>query len=122
MKASSEKPALLTSEEVDDKLQDEFMEKSLNEDYVDMLESRQKLPAHEKKDEIIHAIKMHQVILIEGNTGCGKTTQVAQYILDDALVNRKGSSTKILCTQPRRIAGEKTEIPIKRMKLYLLLQ
>lgn len=71
-----------------------------------MLEFRQKLPAFGKKDEIIDAVTNNQVILIEGNTGCGKTTQVAQYILDDALVNKKGSSTRILCTQPRRIAGK----------------
>ena len=70
-----------------------------------MLESRQKLPAYQKKDEILELIKEHQIILIEGNTGCGKTTQVAQYILDDALNNKKGSRTRIICTQPRRIAG-----------------
>lgn len=105
MKASSEKPALLSSEEDDDNLRDEFMEKALIEEYVEMLEFRQKLPAYQKREEIINAINTHQVILIEGNTGCGKTTQVAQYVLDDALMNRKGSSTRILCTQPRRIAG-----------------
>lgn len=75
-----------------------------------MLENRQKLPAYQKKDEIVDLIRKHQVILIEGNTGCGKTTQVAQYILDDALINKTGNSTRILCTQPRRIAGEIWEI------------
>ena len=101
----------MTSEAVDEQLQDEFMEKALIEEYVEMLEFRQKLPAYQKKSEIINAIKTHQVILIEGNTGCGKTTQVAQFILDDALTNRKGSSTRILCTQPRRIAGEHFSTP-----------
>lgn len=90
----------------DEELRDEFFNKSLSSDYVNMLEFRQKLPAYQHKDEIIELIEKHQVILIEGNTGCGKTTQVPQYILDDALINRRGSKTKILCTQPRRIAGE----------------
>jgi HrpA-like RNA helicase len=89
----------------DSRLQDEFFEKSLDEGYVDMLEFRQKLPVHEKKSEILNAIAQNQVILIEGKTGCGKSTQVAQFVLDDALSSNKGSRTRILCTQPRRIAG-----------------
>lgn len=71
-----------------------------------MLEFRQKLPAHKHKGEIVSLIEKNQVVLVEGHTGCGKTTQVPQFILDDALMNNKGSNTRILCTQPRRIAGE----------------
>jgi ATP-dependent RNA helicase DHX36 len=106
LKKSAAAPPKSCGETVDDELLDEFLEKSLLEEYVEMLESRQKLPAFQKKDEIVEIIKKHQVVLIEGNTGCGKTTQVAQYILDDALMKKIGSKTKILCTQPRRIAGE----------------
>lgn len=90
---------------LDDDLHDEFIAKAMSEDYVKMLEFRQKLPAHKHKEEIVNLIDHHQVVLIEGNTGCGKTTQVPQFILDDALINKKGSRIKILCTQPRRIAG-----------------
>jgi ATP-dependent RNA helicase DHX36 len=98
-------PVECEASDVDEKLLDEFLEKSMSEEYVDMLETRQKLPAYQKKQEIIDLIEKNQLILVEGNTGCGKTTQVAQYILDDALMNKKGSTTRILCTQPRRIAG-----------------
>lgn len=53
------------------------MQKSfLNENYVEILEQRQRLPAFEKRQEIIDTVLRHQVVLIEGNTGCGKTTQV----------------------------------------------
>ena len=38
-------------------------------------------------------------------SGCGKTTQIPQIILDNAINNGKGSETKIVCTQPRRIAA-----------------
>lgn len=107
LKTSAESaPVECEASDADEELFDEFIEKSLSEEYVDMLESRQKLPTYQKKNEIVDLIKKHQVILLEGNTGCGKTTQVAQYILDDALVNKKGSKTRILCTQPRRIAGK----------------
>lgn len=90
----------------DEQLLEEFIAKAESENYVEMLRCRQKLPAYLHKDEIIDLIEKHQVILVEGNTGCGKTTQVSQYILDDALINKKGSRVKVLCTQPRRIAGK----------------
>ena len=37
--------------------------------------------------------------------GCGKTTQVAQFILDNEIEKNKGSVTNIVCTQPRRISA-----------------
>ncbi len=36
------------------------------------------------RSDIIRAISKHQVVLIAGETGCGKTTQVPQYLLDEA--------------------------------------
>lgn len=100
--ARSEREEDARSNEV---LYEELLQKADEDDYLSMLEFRQKLPAYQHKDEIVELIEKHQVTLIEGNTGCGKTTQVPQYILDDALVNLKGSRTRILCTQPRRIAA-----------------
>ncbi|GJN14786.1 hypothetical protein PR202_gb01645 [Eleusine coracana subsp. coracana] len=44
-----------------------------------------------------------KVVLISGETGCGKTTQVPQFILDHMW--GKGESCKIICTQPRRISA-----------------
>lgn len=104
--SSSTEPFQVEVSETDERLYEEFNVKATSEEYFKMLECRQKLPAYKHKEEIVELIGKHQVILIEGNTGCGKTTQVAQYILDDALMNKKGSRTKILCTQPRRIAGK----------------
>lgn len=43
------------------------------------------------------------MVIIEGPTGCGKTTQVPQWILDDSYKNRR--PCKIVVTQPRRIAA-----------------
>ena len=37
--------------------------------------------------------------------GCGKTTQVAQFILDNEIEQGRGSITNIACTQPRRISA-----------------
>lgn len=48
-------------------------------------------------------MQTNQVVIIQGPTGCGKTTQVPQFILDDCKTNDK--PCKIVVTQPRRIAA-----------------
>ena len=57
------------------------------------------LPIFSKKAEILEKIENNRVIIISGNTGCGKSTQVPQYIYE------KNNNCKILITQPRRIAA-----------------
>jgi len=41
-------------------------------------EFRQKLPSWQKQDEILQIIRENQVVVISGETGCGKTTQVKE--------------------------------------------
>lgn len=65
--------------------------------------SRYKLPIEAKMTEIINAIANNQVVVISGRTGCGKSTQVPQYIFRHAMANKQ--SCKIICTQPRRLAA-----------------
>ncbi|RMZ85547.1 hypothetical protein DV737_g554, partial [Chaetothyriales sp. CBS 132003] len=67
--------------------------------------SRQKLPAWSKTEAIVQAVKSHQVTLITGDTGSGKSTQSVQFILDEAIRSDQGSTVNILCTQPRRVAA-----------------
>lgn len=64
---------------------------------------RSRLPIASFKDAITSTVANNQVVLICGETGCGKTTQVPQYLLD--YMWAKGESCKILCTQPRRISA-----------------
>ncbi|XP_039047444.1 DExH-box ATP-dependent RNA helicase DExH6-like isoform X2 [Hibiscus syriacus] len=66
-------------------------------------EERSKLPIAGFGDAITSAVESNQVILISGETGCGKTTQVPQLLLD--YMWGKGEACKILCTQPRRISA-----------------
>lgn len=43
--------------------------------------------------------------MCQGETGCGKTTQLPQFILEDAIASGLGPATNIVCTQPRRISA-----------------
>ncbi|GJQ80024.1 hypothetical protein Trydic_g5004 [Trypoxylus dichotomus] len=83
----------------------QFLESRLESRYISMMKKRTKLPAFEMKDQIIDLIENNQVCVISGETGCGKTTQVAQFILDDYLIKHKASVCRILCSQPRRISA-----------------
>ena len=65
--------------------------------------TRAALPIAAQRDEILAAITSSQVVLIAGETGCGKTTQVPQYILEDTWAQGKGC--RVVCTQPRRISA-----------------
>ena len=71
----------------------------------DMRRQRQRLPAWEHRESIASAVRDNQVVIVAGETGCGKTTQVPQFILDDATRRGKGGEVNIVCTQPRRISA-----------------
>ncbi|CAH8469115.1 unnamed protein product [Schistosoma rodhaini] len=73
--------------------------------YMKMSESRCKLPAYQFKEDIVSTIRDNQVVIISGETGCGKTTQVPQFILEDQVLGGNGSVTRIIVTQPRRISA-----------------
>ncbi|KAM3613919.1 uncharacterized protein V6R79_007063 [Siganus canaliculatus] len=67
-----------------------------------MQEVRRSLPIFPYREDLLSAIHEHQVLVIEGETGSGKTTQIPQYLLEDGYT--KGGM-KIGCTQPRRVAA-----------------
>ena len=73
--------------------------------YRKMLQSRAKLPAAKKKTDFLAALANHQVVVVSGETGCGKTTQVPQFILDEEIEAGRGAKCSIICTQPRRISA-----------------
>ncbi|CAG5867080.1 unnamed protein product [Menidia menidia] len=61
------------------------------------------LPVCEHQEDIIQLIRDNRVVLVVGETGSGKTTQIPQFLLDDYFRNRQ--SCRIFCTQPRRLAA-----------------
>ncbi|KAF3959968.1 hypothetical protein CMV_015273 [Castanea mollissima] len=70
-----------------------------------MLDFRRSLPAFKERERLLQAIAQNQVIVISGETGCGKTTQLPQYILESEIESGRGAFCSIICTQPRRISA-----------------
>ncbi|CAL0316400.1 unnamed protein product [Lupinus luteus] len=70
-----------------------------------MLEFRSTLPAYKEKEAILSVISSNQVMIISGQTGCGKTTQIPQFILESEIQSVRGAACNIICTQPRRISA-----------------
>lgn len=74
-------------------------------EYAQIREQKEQLPAHSMRTSIVETIASNQVVVISGSTGCGKTTQVPQFVLESAIRSGCGAACTILCTQPRRISA-----------------
>lgn len=70
---------------------------------AEMQSKRSMLPAFKAKQEIVEKVRHNQVVVVSGATGSGKTTQVPQFLLEEAAMTMEPMS--IICTQPRRIAA-----------------
>lgn len=66
-----------------------------------LLEQRQSLPIYKLRDDLVKAVTDNQILIVIGETGSGKTTQITQYLAEAGFTARG----KIGCTQPRRIAA-----------------
>lgn len=73
--------------------------------YQSLLRERQQLPVFARRAEVLAAVRAHQVVVVSGATGSGKTTQVPQFILDSEIARGAGARASIVCTQPRRISA-----------------
>ena len=66
-------------------------------------EQRRSLPIYPLKDAFVRAVRDNQFLIVIGETGSGKTTQMTQYLAESGMFVRNGK--KIGCTQPRRVAA-----------------
>lgn len=90
---------------LDRQLNEQAEERLSNQQFLKMLDFRKKLPSYKMREELVQLIRDNQVLVVSGETGCGKTTQVPQFVLDDYIAKRAGSQCHIICTQPRRISA-----------------
>ncbi|KAK8718178.1 hypothetical protein V6N13_045421 [Hibiscus sabdariffa] len=75
--------------------------------YYDILEKRKTLPVWQQKEEFLQVLKANQTLILVGETGSGKTTQIPQFVLDavDIETPDKRKKMMVACTQPRRVAA-----------------
>ncbi|EUD68731.1 adenosinetriphosphatase [Plasmodium inui San Antonio 1] len=79
----------------------EKKKKSTLQDKADLRKLKESLPIFRSKKELLDAVYNNNIIIIVGETGSGKTTQIVQYLYEDGY-HKNGI---ICCTQPRRVAA-----------------
>lgn len=75
--------------------------KKFSDQFFDILATRKRLPCWEVRDDVVDAVKNNQSVVLIGETGSGKTTQVPQFLVDAGYT----SKGLIAVTQPRRVAA-----------------
>ncbi|KAF8344449.1 P-loop containing nucleoside triphosphate hydrolase protein [Amanita rubescens] len=71
--------------------------------YRNILETRKKLPVFSQMDGFYEMFSENQIMIVVGETGCGKTTQIPQFVVYSDLPHTRGKL--VACTQPRRVAA-----------------
>jgi ATP-dependent helicase HrpA len=95
------KTAQKAQQQLQDALSASINEVALRKTRRPRITLNQELPFYEKRDDLKKAIQENQVVIVCGETGSGKTTQLPQICIDLGLANRG----KIGHTQPRRLAA-----------------
>ncbi|KAK7301562.1 hypothetical protein RJT34_12429 [Clitoria ternatea] len=96
------KESVMDGDKFDYEEMEDSLKKSRAQSALEALqEERKKLPIYPYREELLQAVHDHQVLVIVGETGSGKTTQIPQY-LHEAGYTKHGM---IACTQPRRVAA-----------------
>ncbi|RKP02498.1 hypothetical protein CXG81DRAFT_10742, partial [Caulochytrium protostelioides] len=71
--------------------------------YQKLATVRQSLPVYGVRDAFYALVAQHRVVLVAGETGSGKSTQIPQFVLEQAIAAK--APVHIVCTQPRRISA-----------------
>eukprot|EP01043_Picozoa_sp_COSAG02_P013731 COSAG02_NODE_554_length_20414_cov_67.356535_22_plen_1176_part_00 len=82
-----------------------FAEQQRRPTFIAMLAHRRVLPAFAAASELGRLMDVHDVLIVSGATGCGKSTQIPQLILERALCASPPQHCSVIVTQPRRIAA-----------------
>ncbi|MFW6052711.1 MAG: DEAD/DEAH box helicase, partial [Desulfosalsimonas sp.] len=88
-------------ERLERRIADSVRTKKMRAESLPGISYNNELPIVEKRNEIIEAISENQVVIVAGETGSGKTTQLSKFCLEAG----RGIEGRIGCTQPRRIAA-----------------
>lgn len=78
-----------------------YNNKIFSENYKKIMEKKQALPVFAKMEEFLSLVRKNQFLILVGETGSGKTTQIPQFLLHEFYK----TGLMIGCTQPRRVAA-----------------
>jgi ATP-dependent RNA helicase DDX35 len=102
IKPNSDYSSALASERLNDiESEQEYAKNNINSDLTLDLQRKQ-LPIAKHKYELLYALEKYQVVVVQGETGSGKSTQLPQYLHEHGWT----SSNQMICvSEPRRIAA-----------------
>ncbi|KAL7285060.1 hypothetical protein ACG7TL_000151 [Trametes sanguinea] len=83
----------------------EYEQLTRKDGFAKMLSIRQRLPAYASRQAFLDLLRSNRCVIVVGETGCGKTTQLPQFVLDDLILSGHGSRASIIVTQPRRLSA-----------------
>ncbi|KAI8990673.1 P-loop containing nucleoside triphosphate hydrolase protein [Trametes punicea] len=89
----------------DVQVKEEFEQVTRRSEFAKMLTARERLPAYKSRNAFLDLLRSHRCVVVVGETGCGKTTQLPQFVLDDLILSGHGSRASIVVTQPRRLSA-----------------
>ncbi|KAK4518444.1 uncharacterized protein ATC70_008662 [Mucor velutinosus] len=101
---TSSKQKVQKQQKMFDRVKQNFGKRLDTKDYMAMKDKRKDLPITAHRQEILDLVKNNQVLIISGETGCGKSTQVPQFLAEDLLMGCFDGGS-VICTQPRRISA-----------------
>lgn len=79
-----------------------FTKKPYSTRYYDILRTRKTLPIYSQRAKLLQTIETNKIVVLEGETGSGKTTQVPQFLVEAGYAD---GDAIVCCTQPRRVAA-----------------
>lgn len=100
IKPEADRPA---RERSSDEIQRTYRQRVQSPAYQKMRRIRDTLPIAPFRNDILDALDSSQVLVLSGETGCGKSTQLPAFILENE--QSQGRSCKIIVTEPRRISA-----------------
>ena len=95
--------AKLSQEEIENGPTNVYTGRPFSPRYREILQKRQELPVFARRSEFLPLLAAHQFLILVGETGSGKTTQIPQFLVHELQPHRNGKM--IGCTQPRRVAA-----------------